>query len=126
MLQPNSEHAYTSRPPGQGLTDTCCKVYQLVPTDSQDMQTEAAVWLDGLSFLAEDGNQAGWSTSKNAFLPNSNRTPACSAMNLKPLLMPSSKVSPSIGLKGFQVRSLPGKGPMVKPTTHANLHAAQV
>ena len=45
----------------------------------------------------------------------------CSAMNFKPLSMPSSKVSPSMGLKGFQVLSLPGNGPMVKPTTHASL-----
>lgn len=40
--------------------------------------------------------------------------------------MPSSKVSPSIGLNGFHVRSLPGNGPIVNPTTQASLHQAHV
>ncbi len=47
----------------------------------------------------------------------------CSARNLTPLVgRSSSKVSPRMGLKGFQVRSLPPKGPMQKPATHASLH----
>lgn len=47
----------------------------------------------------------------------------CSARNLTPFSgKSSSKVSPRIGLKGFQVRSLPPNGPMQKPVTHATLH----
>jgi hypothetical protein len=35
--------------------------------------------------------------------------------------LPYSKVSPRMGLKGFQGRSMVPKGPMVNPTTHASL-----
>ena len=46
----------------------------------------------------------------------------CSAINRSPLFMDSSNVSPRMGLKGFHVRSLPGNGPIVNPTTHASLN----
>lgn len=51
----------------------------------------------------------------------------CSARNLTPFVgRSSSKVSPRMGLKGFQVRSLPPKGPMQKPATHASLQTQYV
>lgn len=50
--------------------------------------------------------------------------PTCSAMYFMPLSgLPYSNVSPRMGLKGFQGRSMVPKGPIVKPTTHASLHA---
>ena len=45
----------------------------------------------------------------------------CSARNRTPFSPSSSKVSPRMGLKGFQVRSFEPKGPRQKPAIHASL-----
>ena len=48
----------------------------------------------------------------------------CSARNRTLCSLSSSKVSPRIGLNGFQVRSLPPKGPKQNAATQAILHHA--
>ena len=53
----------------------------------------------------------------------------CSARNLTLCSLSSSKVSPRMGLKGFQVRSLPPNGPRQKAATQAilyHMNASQV
>ena len=53
------------------------------------------------------------------------RGPTCSARKRTPFGRSTSKVSPRMGLKGFQVRSLLPKGPRQNPAIQASLPSKQ-